>query len=442
MGEMAMKSLLVLALICTGLVRTGGAAAAEGCAPFGALNFVCGPEATEDLVRVGDSPWLIGSGLAEGGAAGHLHLINARDKTWVNFYPASGATAAPDARRFASCPAPPDAAKFSAHGIALRSLGGGPHELLVVNHGGREAIEYFELRTGGARPTIQWTGCVPVPGDIYVNSVVALRDGGFIASHFYSPGKGGINPVFARQVTGGLLEWHAGRAVTLIPGTELSGANGIAASPDERVLHVAAWGTRELVRFERRGDTVTKRVVPVNFAPDNLRWSRDGKSLLVAGQKFVAREGGQRRWMAGRWRASIRIRSRSSPCMKPTARRRCRASAWRSKSMTRSGLSRSAAIASGTSPGHAEHRDPMSITFRQLEIFVAAATDCNFRCTADRLGVSQPSISNQIRALEEQIQSLSKGAAAQPDAAAEGMHLERRELVQGRQTWSAGSRPA
>jgi DNA-binding transcriptional LysR family regulator len=42
----------------------------------------------------------------------------------------------------------------------------------------------------------------------------------------------------------------------------------------------------------------------------------------------------------------------------------------------------------------------MSITFRQLEIFVAAAGDCNFRRTAERLGVSQPSISNQIRALE------------------------------------------
>jgi DNA-binding transcriptional LysR family regulator len=42
----------------------------------------------------------------------------------------------------------------------------------------------------------------------------------------------------------------------------------------------------------------------------------------------------------------------------------------------------------------------MSVTFRQLEVFVEAAQDCNFRKTADRLGISQPSISNQIRALE------------------------------------------
>ena len=42
----------------------------------------------------------------------------------------------------------------------------------------------------------------------------------------------------------------------------------------------------------------------------------------------------------------------------------------------------------------------MSFTFRQLEVFVEAAKDCNFRKTADRLGISQPSVSNQVRALE------------------------------------------
>jgi DNA-binding transcriptional LysR family regulator len=43
---------------------------------------------------------------------------------------------------------------------------------------------------------------------------------------------------------------------------------------------------------------------------------------------------------------------------------------------------------------------PMSFTFRQLEVFVEAAQDCNFRKTAERLGISQPSVSNQIRVLE------------------------------------------
>ena len=42
----------------------------------------------------------------------------------------------------------------------------------------------------------------------------------------------------------------------------------------------------------------------------------------------------------------------------------------------------------------------MSVTFRQLEVFVEAAQDCNFRKTADRLGITQPSVSNQLRSLE------------------------------------------
>ena len=45
----------------------------------------------------------------------------------------------------------------------------------------------------------------------------------------------------------------------------------------------------------------------------------------------------------------------------------------------------------------------MAITFRQLEIFVTAATDCNFRRTADRLAIAQPSVSNHVRALENHL---------------------------------------
>ena len=102
----------------------------------------------------------------------------------------------------------------------------------------------------------------------------------------------------------------------------------------------------------------------------------------------------------------------------------------------RYGLAPSAAIASGISRCHVEPL-PMSITFRQLEIFVAAASDCNFRRTADRLGVSQPSISNQIRALEEQVgKSLfERRRGSPPMLSPEGIqYLEKaRELVQGRQ---------
>jgi DNA-binding transcriptional LysR family regulator len=78
----------------------------------------------------------------------------------------------------------------------------------------------------------------------------------------------------------------------------------------------------------------------------------------------------------------------------------------------------------------------MAITFRQLEIFVAAANDCNFRRTADRLGVSQPSVSNQIRALEGHLghHLFERRRGTPPTLSTNGLlFLERaRELVQGR----------
>ncbi|HMA11239.1 MAG TPA: hypothetical protein VKO83_05090, partial [Steroidobacteraceae bacterium] len=207
-------------------------------------------------------------------------------------YPAGGPAGARDAKRFPECAAEPDPQKFSAHGIALRDAGSGRQELLVVNHGGREAIEYFAIAQAGGKPTVQWIGCVPLPADVYANSVAAMPDGGFVTSLFYHPSQGGIDAVFASQVTGGILRWTPGGKVTELPGTQVSGANGIAVSHQGRVIHLAAWGTRELVRFEWNAGKLSKRSVPLGFAGDNLRWSEDARTLLIGGQKFVARKGG------------------------------------------------------------------------------------------------------------------------------------------------------
>jgi DNA-binding transcriptional LysR family regulator len=86
----------------------------------------------------------------------------------------------------------------------------------------------------------------------------------------------------------------------------------------------------------------------------------------------------------------------------------------------------------------------VSITFRQLEIFVSAAADCNFRRTADRLGVSQPSISNQISALEGHLgHSLFERRRGSPPVLSEEgqIFLEKaKELVLGRQEMHQQSR--
>ena len=113
-----MAGLLVLSLASAG---GSWATAAEGCAPSGDLQLICGPEAVEDLDRVGQTKWLIGSGMAEGGKGGHLRLIDTAARRWENLYPAGGPAGARDAKRFPDCTAEPEAQKFSAHGIVLRN---------------------------------------------------------------------------------------------------------------------------------------------------------------------------------------------------------------------------------------------------------------------------------------------------------------------------------
>ncbi len=51
---------------------------------------------------------------------------------------------------------------------------------------------------------------------------------------------------------------------------------------DERYVYVAAIGSQELVRFDRRAAPMTKRTVSVPIRPDNIHWASDGK-LLTAG---------------------------------------------------------------------------------------------------------------------------------------------------------------
>jgi DNA-binding transcriptional LysR family regulator len=53
----------------------------------------------------------------------------------------------------------------------------------------------------------------------------------------------------------------------------------------------------------------------------------------------------------------------------------------------------------------ARSTEAVRYTLRQLEIFVEAASDCNFARAAARLGISQPAVSDHIRALERNLGS-------------------------------------
>lgn len=271
----------VLGSLILGFAFWGGFTAAQECPPSGGLNFICGPVAVEDLVRVPGTQWLIGSGMSERNNPGKLHLINTENKTWEVLYPGSSPLNELNSKSYPGCSGAPDPKNFGAHGIAINDNADRSATLLAINHG-REAVEVFKLNTAGTKPSIRWIGCVPAGESNSLNSVAFLHGGGFVATKFYDK-KAGAGSIFSGGTSGGVLEWHPETGINPLPGTDVAGANGIEVSKDGKWIYVAAWGSQEVVRFSRGTGPLKKDVVKVGFCPDNIRWSPDGK-LLIAGQ--------------------------------------------------------------------------------------------------------------------------------------------------------------
>ncbi len=262
-------------------------AAQAGCEPSGELGYVCGPVNAEDIVQIGDSDWLVVSGmngqLSGSDANGHIYLVNHRDKTYEEWFPGASPRFAADTETFVSCPGPIDPTNFSSHGLALREMGG-RLRLYMTSHGAREAIEVFDVDTSGGRPGLTWVGCVELPAGTFANSVAVLSDGGFVTTKMMDasvPFEEGLGAINQGAITGGVYEWHPGGDVMAVPGTELSGANGIVVSDDDSRMFVTAIGSRELVRFDRTVSPPAKDAVQVPVAPDNIRWTGQGTMYTI-----------------------------------------------------------------------------------------------------------------------------------------------------------------
>jgi sugar lactone lactonase YvrE len=281
---------LIVAVAVAGI---GSVAAAEPCNPAGNLGFVCGPLNSEDLIQVPRTELIVASGM-DGGAAGSrgsLHLVDSRDKSWQVLFPGSTPQVRWDKATYGDCPSPPDLAKFSANGLNLRPGNNGPDTLYVVNHGGRESIEFFALDPKGAEPTVAWVGCAVMPAHTWPNSVAPLPDGGMVVTDMFDPqDPKAPDKMNAGENTGAVYEWHPHKGYVFVVGSRMSGNNGIEVSPDGKWIYVAAWGNKAVVRLARGGGAAGKRdTLAAGFLVDNLRWAPDGK-LIVAGQNVPAKQ--------------------------------------------------------------------------------------------------------------------------------------------------------
>jgi hypothetical protein len=262
---------------------TQAAAPASECRDEQGLTYICGLVVPEDILAVGSTGLLLVSGHR---APGHLYLIDAAKRTQSELIHGPTFAVQHDARAYPDCPGPPNLQAFDTHGLSLAETSPRSFSLYTTSHGAREAIEIYELDLRGAEPTLTWKGCVLLQQDSYHNSVVRLADGGFITTRMRDQNYRGT-PGVPAGITGHLLEWHPGGQPQALAGTELSLPNGVDISKDERYVFVAAIGSQEIVRFDRRTTPLAKRTVSVPIRPDNIHWAANGK-LLTAGPNYVA----------------------------------------------------------------------------------------------------------------------------------------------------------
>lgn len=174
---------------------------------------------------------------------------------------------------------------IGAHGIHLSTRVDGRSQLLVVNHNGREAVEFLEpVREGNSWKAV-WRGCVESQDGTMLNDVAATPDGGFVVTAMFSFSAMKADPRLEQlldgRVTGHLLVWKPDQGLSHLPNSEAPAPNGVQVSQDGQSVWFAAWPGSGVWQYDVLQQKVVRKVA-LNFLPDNLSWTVDGH-LLTAG---------------------------------------------------------------------------------------------------------------------------------------------------------------
>jgi hypothetical protein len=235
----------------------------------------------EDLAVVPGGGALLVSqmGQMDGSEPGNLAVYQPGGEIRVLF--PSGPIADSRAWGAPDCP-PPDPVRFSPHGIDLVERADGDWMLLVVNHGGRESVEFFALDSEDGPLELRWQGCVEGPDQAAFNDVAGVADGGFFVtqmfpqdSQMWSILKGALLGLD----TGHVYAWQPDAGWTVVPGSEGPFPNGISLAGDGQALYINMYLAGEVRKLDLASGTVA--AVYEGGNPDNSTWAGDGR-LLVA----------------------------------------------------------------------------------------------------------------------------------------------------------------
>ena len=255
------------------------------CSAASGITPVCGFKNPEDLRHIPGTSLLLVSEMGEFmlDTPGHLRLFDidtqARqplDIDWTRTEPRWGDPA---------CPAP-DVQKFSPHGIDLVALDDETLKLLVVNHGGRESIEFFEVTTSAAGSALIWQGCALPPGDPFINDVVGLKQGGFFVTQMWNkstPFEDVAAQLLRGEATGWVWEWQPEQGFSVLPDSKELMPNGIAISADEQTLFINIYMGHRLIKYDRSESAIIGSVSVRQ--PDNVTRDNDGMLWVASHQQ-------------------------------------------------------------------------------------------------------------------------------------------------------------
>jgi len=161
--------------------------------------------------------------------------------------------------------------------------------IAVVNHGGRESVELFDVEGRGRDAALRWRGCVELPEGLLGNDVDVAPDGEIVVTNM-APRHGGIAlrlTLLAASVgveTGEVIAWSRDRGWRRVPGSRGAGPNGIVLSPDGRLVYFADNGHHRVTRLPRAGlpEGAAPDAADLGANVDNVTWTPDGRILAIA----------------------------------------------------------------------------------------------------------------------------------------------------------------
>lgn len=260
----------------------------KSCDPIGNAHPLCGWQNPEDMAALPDGRHVIVSeyGGMNGEKSGTLSLLSLQTKARKVLFRGDSSTKV-GIWGDPSCISTPGA-EFSPHGIHLSHRKDGTMQLLVVQHGGRESVEMFEVAKVSGKWSLIWRGCVIAPLGSMFNDVVATPEGGFLVTHMMPRSTTALGNMYEFMKvslfgvkSGHVLAWHPTNGFRQLANSEGAIANGIEISPDGKTVFVNYSLDGEVRRINRINGKLEARTTALPPL-DNSTWSLDGR-LLVAG---------------------------------------------------------------------------------------------------------------------------------------------------------------